>query len=443
MSIDKSPPPAPSHPGAASRGSTATRGKAVSADAPAPSAAAGFTSILGALGDAAADAGAPVASTAPLGAAVTLDEAAPDGAGALPFDAGTWLQQNPQIAAAQGLPVDASATAPALDPALLAQAAGLLANAMAPAVPQPPLQPEWSSAAATAPTALAAPDAASANRTAGPLGASGSPEAATTAADDAPAPDLAESAAHGLQHARGRARANAESLQATAQSSIDTGRSAATAAEHTQPNRFLVAIEQARAQAAPRTPESVLAALLLASEKAPPARAALGPSYSEPTYSAGSVALGSADFSPSAAPVAALAPALQVAEQVSYWVSHHVQNAELSLDGLGESPVQVRISLQGNEAHISFHTDEAATREVLQSAGLHLKDLLQREGLVLTGVSVGTADSGSAGERRGRPNVRQTAIAPVHAARMAGMTGGAGTARATPGGAGRSVDLFV
>ena len=140
--------------------------------------------------------------------------------------------------------------------------------------------------------------------------------------------------------------------------------------------------------------------------------------------------------------IKAMAPDMQVAEQVSYWVSHNVQNAELSLDGLGQSPVQVSISLQGNEAQISFRTDEAAARDVLQNAAAHLTDMLQREGLVLTGVSVGHSGSGNAdgNERRARPNVRQTQIAPLQAATL---DGGPRMRTATAGAAGRSVDLFV
>jgi flagellar hook-length control protein FliK len=133
---------------------------------------------------------------------------------------------------------------------------------------------------------------------------------------------------------------------------------------------------------------------------------------------------------------------MQVAEQVRYWVSQNVQSAELTLDGLGLSPVQVSISMQGNEAHISFRTDEAATREVLQNAGAHLKDLLQGEGLVLTGVSVDSSGAGQSdrGARRGRPAVRLVTLAPAPAA----GTGSAPRLRtANPGGAGRSVDLFV
>jgi flagellar hook-length control protein FliK len=132
---------------------------------------------------------------------------------------------------------------------------------------------------------------------------------------------------------------------------------------------------------------------------------------------------------------------MQVAEQVTYWVSHNVQNAELKLDGLGQSPVEVSISVQGKEAQITFRSDEAATRGVLEAAGAHLKDMLQREGMVLTGVSVGTSGSGdsSGAERRARQGARQGVIAPLQVASVATQD----TSRRANSVAGRSVDLFV
>ena len=59
-----------------------------------------------------------------------------------------------------------------------------------------------------------------------------------------------------------------------------------------------------------------------------------------------------------------------IAEQVTYWISQDVQSAELTLDGMGASPVEVSISMQGNEAHITFRSDDAATREVLECTAL-------------------------------------------------------------------------
>ncbi len=130
---------------------------------------------------------------------------------------------------------------------------------------------------------------------------------------------------------------------------------------------------------------------------------------------------------------------VQVAEQVQYWISNDIQNAELTLDGLGDKPVEVSITMQGNEAHVTFRTDEAQARSALESAGGQLKEMLQREGLTLGGVFVG--HSGGQGsdrdaDRRQRQGARQTQIAQ---AKLEAVD----TGRRPTGMAGRAVDLFV
>jgi flagellar hook-length control protein FliK len=127
-----------------------------------------------------------------------------------------------------------------------------------------------------------------------------------------------------------------------------------------------------------------------------------------------------------------------VGQHISYWISQDVQNAQMKLDGFGDEPVEVNIRMQGNEAHIAFRSDEAQTRAALEHAGDHLRELLQKEGVTLAGVSVGTSASGESGtqERKPRQGVRQAvvAIAPLEPE----------VARVRPGAGGtRAVDLFV
>lgn len=128
----------------------------------------------------------------------------------------------------------------------------------------------------------------------------------------------------------------------------------------------------------------------------------------------------------------------QLAEQVAFWVNQKTQNAELTLDRDGQ-PVEVTVSLTGNEAHVSFRSDQAQTRELLDASVAQLRDLLQSEGLQLAGVSVGT--SGGQGAREGdapRDGGRQGAReATVRAAAPAGTAGRAQVATD------RSVDIFV
>lgn len=127
-----------------------------------------------------------------------------------------------------------------------------------------------------------------------------------------------------------------------------------------------------------------------------------------------------------------------VTEKVAYWISNDVQNAEMKLDGIGDKPVEVSIRMQGNEAHVAFRSDELQARAALENASQHLKDMLQREGLVLSGVSVGTAGAGDSGdqERRPRQGARQTGVVSVQPASVDRATI---SGRATGG----ALDLFV
>lgn len=127
----------------------------------------------------------------------------------------------------------------------------------------------------------------------------------------------------------------------------------------------------------------------------------------------------------------------QLAEQVAYWVHQKTQNAELTLDQDGR-PVEVRVALTGDEAHVTFRSDQADARQWLDGSTAQLREMLQREGLQLAGVTVDTAGGGAAdrqGRRdEGRPGARQAAVQAAAPAGQAG--GGRGVAE-------RSVDIFV
>lgn len=177
---------------------------------------------------------------------------------------------------------------------------------------------------------------------------------------------------------------------------------------------------------------------LIAGERRAPDQAgqksvAAGPVYFQPQASSAPMGMDGVVATGAAAPMDTY-----VAEQVSYWITQDVQNAEMTLDGVGHSPVEVSISMQGNEAQVAFHTDESAARQALENASAQLRDMLQRQGLVLAGVTVGSAQTGDAGQQQRRPRQegRQVLVAseePVAAAqghRISRTTGGA-------------VDLFV
>jgi flagellar hook-length control protein FliK len=130
----------------------------------------------------------------------------------------------------------------------------------------------------------------------------------------------------------------------------------------------------------------------------------------------------------------------RVAEQVAYWVNQKTQNAELTLQRDGH-PVEVSVSLSGNEAHVSFRSDQQQTRELLDQSMAQLSDLLRSEGLVLSGMSVGTsardsAGGGEAGQQRPREGARQAQVVSAVPAGVTSLARGGGTLD-------RAVDVFV
>lgn len=149
---------------------------------------------------------------------------------------------------------------------------------------------------------------------------------------------------------------------------------------------------------------------------------------------------GQMDLQATSTSVSGASPEATIAEQVHYWISNDVQNAELKLDNWGQSPVEVSISLQGNEARVAFRTDVQELRQVLEGATAHLKDMLQGEGLVLAGVSVGASGTGSGAggskEQAPRSDVRRATVTLPQTVAVA-RPARAGDA------AGRAVDIFV
>lgn len=128
-----------------------------------------------------------------------------------------------------------------------------------------------------------------------------------------------------------------------------------------------------------------------------------------------------------------------VTDQVAFWVNQKTQTAELTLDRAGQ-PVEVSVSLSGNEAHVTFRSDESQTRELLDRSMAQLSDLLQNEGLVLSGMSVGTSARDGADTRgSGQPRNRDGATRQAQVVVSAPM----GTPAAQRTASGRTVDIFV
>jgi len=129
----------------------------------------------------------------------------------------------------------------------------------------------------------------------------------------------------------------------------------------------------------------------------------------------------------------------QVVETVSYWITQGVQNAELTLDGLGDERIKVHIELDGNQARVDFRSDQPQVRQVLEAANAQLKNLLMGQGLDLAGMSVGSFAQGQqqSDPRASKPmSARVTGFVPVEGAVAA-------SPRAIGLSVGRALDLYV
>ena len=138
------------------------------------------------------------------------------------------------------------------------------------------------------------------------------------------------------------------------------------------------------------------------------------------------------------APATAVVPDTQVAETVSYWATHGVQSAELTLDGLGNEPVEVRISVDGDQTQVDFRSNQPEVRQALESASAQLKTMLSGEGLQLTGMSIGTSGRGQTPGEGGQPKP-----SPRQTARVALAPAVATTARVANLSVGQALDLYV
>lgn len=128
-----------------------------------------------------------------------------------------------------------------------------------------------------------------------------------------------------------------------------------------------------------------------------------------------------------------------VAQEVAYYVSQDVQSAEMKLEGVGGGPVEVSINMQGQEAQVVFRTNELQTREMLEGATTQLRDLLQQQGVTLTGVFVGGSGAGESGQHQER-KFRQGSRSETTLRIAAPESRRSGTPAV---GVGRTLDLFV
>jgi hypothetical protein len=135
---------------------------------------------------------------------------------------------------------------------------------------------------------------------------------------------------------------------------------------------------------------------------------------------------------------AAAVPDTAIAETVSYWVTHGVQSAELTLEGLGDEAVEVSISLLGDQALVDFRTDQPDIRRALEAANAQLRELLSNQGLQLAGMTIGSSGSRDAPNDGRQPRQQARLVA----SQAEPVVGGVLNRSANPS-VGRSLDVFV
>ena len=93
------------------------------------------------------------------------------------------------------------------------------------------------------------------------------------------------------------------------------------------------------------------------------------------------------------------AEAFPQVETPSFWTANGIQNLAMTLDGQGDAPIEVKISLSGLDARVDIRTDHAALRQMIEGSVQDIKDQLRGEGLSLSAVSVGAGFQGRNSEQ--------------------------------------------
>ena len=132
-----------------------------------------------------------------------------------------------------------------------------------------------------------------------------------------------------------------------------------------------------------------------------PAGFALAAAQTAPT-DAQELALEGAGATPEAGGADADLGETLLGERLTQWVQQQRHSAELVLDRDGQA-LTVKVQIKGDEAHISFRSDQAETRQWLDASVQQLRDLLRREGLQLGGMSVDVANAGQQGQTGDEP----------------------------------------
>ena len=102
-------------------------------------------------------------------------------------------------------------------------------------------------------------------------------------------------------------------------------------------------------------------------------------------------------------------------EDMRFWLQGHQQRAEVVVQQGGQ-PVRVQVAVQGQEAHVTFLSDQAQTREMLDAGLAQLREMLAEQGVALAGVQVQSGGAGAQDDEGAAPSAPMSGegrLAPV------------------------------
>lgn len=159
-------------------------------------------------------------------------------------------------------------------------------------------------------------------------------------------------------------------------------------------------------------------ALLAAQDSAAPAAVPTSPAGDGTVSAASLLAVASGASTAPTAPATSAAPLQipvavgapdwdrQLAEKVQVLVDQGLTNAQLKLSPAHLGPLEIRISLQNDQASVWFGTHSHATREALEAAAPRLREALGAQGFANVGVSVDLQQQASRGQTPGQGSSR-------------------------------------
>ncbi|MBL3601394.1 MAG: flagellar hook-length control protein FliK [gamma proteobacterium endosymbiont of Lamellibrachia anaximandri] len=108
-----------------------------------------------------------------------------------------------------------------------------------------------------------------------------------------------------------------------------------------------------------------------------------------------------------------------VGERIQWMLGRNIQSAEIKLTPPNMGPMEIRISVQNDQASVSFIAQQPLTREALEAAIPRLRDMLGEANLNLANVDVGQresresfADANGNGGRGGRGSMTGSTDSP-------------------------------